>query len=165
MHCRHVQARCAVSNDDPLVATEPSNPLGEADRASQPVEKAADVVHDEGVAKTDDEIFESVSRRLLCDDVSDCPSGNEHRLRVWATYAAADGLTIEGSESTEWPCNDLEYTYHVTPEHIGHLRAALGAADDDDLVERLGQLPFLSLDTWLRSHGVTYTGSEEQHPN
>lgn len=117
------------------------------------------------VVAATNEVSKPVSRRLLCDDVSDCPNGNSHRLRVWATYAAADGLTVEGSDSTEWPCNDLKYTYHVAPEHLGHLRAALGAVDDDDLVERLGQLPVLSLDTWLRGHGVTYTGSEEQHPN
>ena len=47
--------------------------------------------------------------------------------------------TVKGLESTQWPCDDLEYTYPVAPEHIGRLRAALGAIDDDDLVELLAQ--------------------------
>jgi hypothetical protein len=146
-------------------ATEPSN-LGESDlQPPRSVEKAAGAVHDVVVAATDDEVSEPVSRRMLCDDLSDCPNGNEHRLTVWATYAAADGLTVRGSDSTSWPCDDLEYTYHVAPEHIGRLRAALGAVGDENLLELLGQLPVLSLDSWLTKHGVRYSGSEKRHPN
>ncbi|CNI50019.1 Uncharacterised protein [Mycobacterium tuberculosis] len=114
---------------------------------------------------SDDETAKAVSRRLLYEDVSDCPNGNQHRLTVWATYTAADGLTVSGSDHTEWPCDDLEYTYRVEPEAIGALRAALGASGGSDLLERLGQLPVLSLDTWLSDHGVTYSASEERHPN
>lgn len=149
------------------LASESSNPSGEEElQAFRSVEKAAGAVHDVVVAATDDEVSKPVSRRMLCDDLSDCPNGNEHRLRVWATYTAADGLTVEGSDSTEWPCDDLEYTYHVAPEHIGHLRAALGPVDDDDLLELLKQrMPTLGVDGWLKKHGVQYTGSETRHPN
>lgn len=121
------------------------------------------------VPKSDNQAGHRVSKRMLCDDLSDCPNGNEHRLIVWATYTAADGLTVEGSDSTQWPCDDLEYTYHVAPEHVGYLRAALGAVDDDDdddLLELLeGTMPALGVGGWLKKYGVEYTGSEKRHPN
>lgn len=160
------------SDQDPRAAahapaTGPSNPSrGKEVQVSRSVEKAARAVQDVVGAATDDAVSKPVSRRMLCDDLSDCPNGNEHRLSVWATYTAADGLTVEGSDSTEWPCDDLEYTYQVAPEHIGHLRAALGAVDDDDLLELLKQrMPTLRVDGWLKKHGVQYTGSETRHPN
>lgn len=109
---------------------------------------------------------EPATNILLYQNLSDCPSGNEHRLTVWGTYTSADGLTIEGSDSTDWPCTDLTYAYHVAPEHITQLRSALGAADNDDLLELVKhRMPPLGVDDWLDNHGVTYTGSETQHPN
>lgn len=91
--------------------------------------------------------------------------------RPTAFYTAAHGLTVKGLESTQWPCDDLEYTYHVAPEHIGRLRAALGAIDDD-LVQLLAQryqdgtiIPSPWLDAWLKAHGVAYSAEEKRHPN
>ena len=105
-------------------------------------------------------------------ELPDCPNGNDHRLTIWASYTAAHGLTVKGLESTQWPCDDLEYTYHVAPEHIGRLRAALGAIDDDDLVELLAQryqdgtiIPSPWLDAWLKARGVAYSATEKRHPN
>jgi hypothetical protein len=123
------------------------------------------------MAASNAESAKPVSGRMLHEDISDCPNGNEHRLTIWATYTPAEGLTVEGSESAQWPCEDLNYTYHVAPDHIGRLRVALGAVGDDDLLGLLahcyedGNMPTLSLDSWLKKHGVEYTGSETRHPN
>jgi len=116
--------------------------------------------------QTHDDSPEPATNILLHQDVSDCPSGNEHKLTVWATYKPTDGLTIDGSDSTDWPCTDLTYTYHVAPEHIARLRSVLGAADNNELFERLKHhMPPLGVDNWLDKQGVPYTGSETQHPN
>jgi hypothetical protein len=103
-------------------------------------------------------------------ELSDCPRGNEHTLTIWATYTVANGLTVEVSDSTQWPCDDFEYTYHVPPEHIGRLRAALGAVGGDDLLELLAQhyedgtMPTFGLDGWLKAHGIECSATETRHP-
>jgi hypothetical protein len=129
-------------------------------------------MHDVVVAASDDEVSKPFSGRMVYwGEPSDCPSGNQHRLTIGAIYTTADGLTVKSWDSTDWPCHDTEYTYHVAPEHIGHLRAALGAVGGDDLVELLAQhyedgtVPTLSLDSWLTEHGVTCSASEKWHPN
>jgi uncharacterized protein YegP (UPF0339 family) len=121
--------------------------------------------------ESDGEVGDRASERmLLYEDVSDCPNGNEHRLRIWAMYDAADGLAVEGSDSTQWPCDDLTYTYHAAPHGIAQLRTALGGGDGDLVVllaqhYQDGTLPALSLESWFKQHAVPYTGSEARHPN
>jgi hypothetical protein len=119
------------------------------------------------VADTDDEVLEPFYRG----EPEECPNGNQHRLTSWASYTAADGFTLKVLDSAEWPCDDLDYTYHVTPENIGPLCAALGAESSENLLATVarrykeGTMPTLSAGSWLKEHGVTYSASEEQHPN
>jgi hypothetical protein len=123
------------------------------------------------VAATDDEASKPVRRRMYRGELPDDPYGHEHTVTIWATYTAADGLTVEGSDSTQWPGDDLELTYHVAPEHVVHLRTALGAVADDDLLELLAQrygdgtMPTPYLDSWLTKHRVAHSASETRHPN
>lgn len=113
---------------------------------------------------------ENVSRSVYRSQLPDCPSGNRHTVTVWATWTA-DGLTVQASESTSWPCDDIDYTCHVASEHIGKLRLVLGAVSDDDLIEQItrnyqdGTIPVLSLDTWLTRHGLPNSTFETRHPN
>ncbi|OBI24089.1 hypothetical protein [Mycobacterium sp. E2497] len=146
---------------------EPLNP-SEADiQAALFVEKAAGSVDDSVVADTDDEALEPFYRG----EPDDCPNGNEHRLTSWASYTAADGFTLKVLDSAQWQCDDLEYTYHVAPENIGPLCAALGAEGGDDLLAIVARrykdetMPTLAFGSWLKEHGVTYSASAESHPN
>lgn len=113
------------------------------------------------------EVLRSVYRGQL----PDCPNGNKHTINILATYTAADGLTVKASESTTWPCDDIDSTYHVAPDQTDRLRATLGAVGGYDLLELIAQkytdgtIPVLSLDSWLTDHGVTYSASERRHPN
>jgi hypothetical protein len=132
---------------------------------------AARPVEDVVVATTDDEAPKRADRCVYRGDLPGDPYGHEHTLRIWATYGAADGLTVEGSDSTQWPVDDLVYKYHVAPEHIGDLRTALGAVGDEDLLELLAQryedgtMPTPYLSEWLTEHGVAYSASRTLYPN
>jgi len=128
-------------------------------------------VHPGGVTSSDDATPARGGGWPYYGEPSDCPNGGTHQVRVWAAYTAADGLTVHVVDAADWPCPDIEYTYHVAPQHIARLRAALGAAGDEDVVSLLGQryeqkrMPTLGLDSWLAQHGVTYSAAEERHPN
>lgn len=120
----------------------------------------------------DDQASKRADGCLYRGEPEDCPNGNEHRVSIFVSYTAANGLTVRGLESASWPCDDLECTYCVAPEHIGALRMALGAGGDDDLVELLAQRyedgtisPGPYFGAWLKHHGVQYSASETWHPN
>jgi hypothetical protein len=124
------------------------------------------------VTTSDDEASKRLDGSVYRGEPENCPNGNEHRVTIFASYTAANGLTVRASEFASWPCDDLECTYSVAPAHIGGLRTALGASDDDDLVELLAQRyadgtisPGPYLGAWLKHRGVEYSASETWHPN
>jgi hypothetical protein len=98
------------------------------------------------------------------------PYGHEHDLTVSASYSVADGLTINRSDSTQYPMDDLEDLWQVAPEHVDHLREALGAVGDEDVLDLLAQrYAEGSMPThpsgWLDTHGVKYSRVSRSIPN
>jgi hypothetical protein len=98
------------------------------------------------------------------------PYGHEHDLTVSASYSVADGLTINRSDSTQYPMDDLEDLWQIAPEHVDHLREALGAVGHEDVLDLLaqryaeGSMP-THLSGWLDGHGVTYSHVTRSLPN
>jgi hypothetical protein len=91
----------------------------------------------------------------------------ENRVTIRAFPLDGGGFQIVGNESLMY--DETYWTYVIAPEHVGELRAAVNARDDQNLAEVIerclygGTIPGLpwKLGSWLADNGVQYVVTEK----
>jgi hypothetical protein len=132
---------------------------------------------DDGPAAEEDPIRPGYGQRVFSDSAYRPGAGgtlgmgeDDHSLSVYAHYSDTEGFTLTRFDDTEWPLEDYWSRTRVAPDQIAKLRAALGAAPGQDLVQVVAQryddktFPE-QFGTWLEEYGVAHDMSDRWLPN